>query len=114
MASEGIPGRPHRVVYTAKNFTSGLVQIALKVIRPDLTISESYSLAEFEDPFLSGVYYFDYYTAPNDPLGDYIFIISNPEQSHKEGFRIAYRSSEDIDGSALSLKKRYFGRGWWR
>lgn len=112
MASIGTLGKPYRVVYTAKNFVSGLSQITATVIRPDLTISPSYEMYEFDNVALKGCYYYDLETSADDPLGDYIVIINNPEQSMKDGIRITYQSetqSVALDSIAGGLAKNYFG-----
>jgi hypothetical protein len=112
MASQGTLGKPYRVVYTSRNFVSGLSQINCRIIRPDLTISDSYALTEFTEPGLAGCYYYDFLTTEDDSLGDYIIIINNPEQSLKEGVRITYQSlTQNVALSSISkgLAKNYFG-----
>lgn len=109
---QGLRGKPHRVIYTAKNFVSGLSQLSLKVICPDLVIKGPFQLTEFEDPFLSGVYYYDHLTSEDDQTGDYIFIINNPEQNHKEGFRLTYQEAQTealLVGLSEGFQKNYFG-----
>lgn len=112
MAAVGTLGKPYRIVYTAKNFKTGLTQISCKIIKPDLTISVRNNMCEFEDLDLKGCYYYDFETTLQDQLGDYIVIIHNPEQVHKEGLRITYQSqtqSVALDTISDGLRKNYFG-----
>lgn len=69
-------------------------------------------MTEFTDPFLSGVYYYDHETTEDDMAGDYIVIINNTEQNHKEGFRLTYpKGQAEVILADLSegMKKHYFG-----
>ncbi len=112
MASQGTLGKPYRVVYTSKNFVPGLQQIKVRVIKPDLTLTDSYQMIEFPEDGLSGCYYYDLITREDDSLGDYIVIIDNPEQNHKEALRISYQSqtqSVALESIAGGLAKNYFG-----
>lgn len=112
MASIGTLGKPYRVVYTAKGFVTGLNQIKIRVIKPDLVISELFPMAEFTEEGLTGCYYYDFNTTKEDSLGDYIVIINNPEQAHKTSLRITYQSetqSVALDSISGGLKKHYFG-----
>ena len=108
----GTLGKPYRIVYTAKNFVTGLTLITIKLIKPNRDISLAYSMLEFVDEDLKGCYYYDLETTKEDELGDYIAIINNPEQAHKQGYRITYQSltqSVALDEIAGGLKKNYFG-----
>ena len=111
MASQGVLGKPYRIVYLAKNFVTGLEDLTCKIIKPDLTISEAYPLIEFEDADLKGCYYFDFLTTETDEIGDYIAVINNPEQALKEGYRITYQTatqSEALGSISEGLEKNYF------
>ena len=112
MASIGTLGKTYRCIYAARNYVSGLTAITVRILRPNLVIDPPYPMREFDEADLKGCYYYDFETTKEDPLGDYVFIINNPEQEAKEGVRITYQSetqSVALDTISSGLRKNYFG-----
>lgn len=104
-----ILGVPFKVAYWAKNAKSGLSSITAKVMRPDGTIIGPLILTELADPSFAGSYSATYNTTVNDPEGNYIFVVSSPQESSHKAFKTEYfetRSDIDISGLDIAINRR--------
>lgn len=97
MSSPGVLGQAHRITYISKSLVSGLTDIKAYVIKPDLTRVGPFALNELADTKFSGVYFFDFNTAPTDSPGEYIGIIESPsEGNHRAPFKINFSGDRAI------------------
>lgn len=73
-------GTPYTVVYEAKNFLSGLINIVAMVRKPNGVVSGPFVLTEMPAPF-TGRYSFDFLSNLTDPEGAYIVMISSASEN---------------------------------
>jgi len=66
---------PYKIVYIAKNFTSGLTDVELIVFKPNMSKMGVYVLTEMQDPEGAGIYYIDFNDA--DVVGVYTFVVDS-------------------------------------
>ena len=84
----GYVTKPYRIIYEARNFTTGLSNVQAFVLKPNLTSIGPFMLTELPSVF-GGRYYFDLMTGPTDPTGEYIAAIFSPA----EGIQTTHRVS---------------------
>lgn len=86
-----ILGRPYPLLYLAKNGVSGLTTITAKVLKPDLSVLTTLTLAEISEAGFEGRYTATVYTdAGTDPEGEYLVAINEGVSGHPAIHRISY------------------------
>ena len=81
-------GKPHRIVFSAKNFVSGLTDINIKVLKPNGSLHVNSTMAEFTESGFEGVYYYNILTTTNDPEGEYAVVINSVSQSYASNTKV--------------------------
>lgn len=79
----GYLGVPKRIVYVAKNYSTGLSGVYCKIQKPNGSIVGIFNMIEYTDIDFKGMYFFDYITSLADPAGDYVAIIVSTSENHR-------------------------------
>lgn len=58
-----------RLFYVAKNHTTGLVDVEVNIVKPDLTVDGPFVMTEIPEAEVQGTYYYDWTPAA---VGDYL------------------------------------------
>lgn len=83
-------GNPYPLLYLSKNGVGGLTTITAEVLRPDLSLFASLTLAEIGVAGFEGRYTATVFTnASSDAEGDYLVSINEPD-GHKAIHRISF------------------------
>jgi len=90
-------GRPYKVVYVAKGFTTGLTNIVAKVEKPNGSYVDLFPLIEDVDSFYAGTYYFNLVTSLADPEGEYTVVIVEPTSTHREVLKVTLENPISVD-----------------
>lgn len=102
-------GTPYKITYWAKNAKTGLSGITAKIQRPDGSIIGPLILTEMTDPSFSGAYTATLSTAGTDPEGNYIVVLSSPNEASHKAFKTVYfekRADIDISGLDIAINRR--------
>lgn len=81
-------GVPYRLMYEAKNLTSGLQDVTAEVHSPNGAALGTLSLTE--ETGAPGIYTADFVTPSNGDEGEYLVIYSSPSENIKAFSRISY------------------------
>lgn len=99
-------GKPEKVVYTAKQLTTGLTDIKAYVMKPNGDIVGPFPLLEVDDNNFEGIYTFSFHTdSVNDEHGVYVGIIVSPSENHRTSFKLNYESLEinELNSMVVSI-----------
>jgi len=83
-------GLPYKIIYHAKDLTTGLSNIEATVRKPDGSSLGPLTLAEETVPGMTGIYSVSFSTALSDPEGEWYGIIDSQDESHRAPFRISF------------------------
>ena len=84
----GYVTKPYRVIYEAKNYTTGLLNVQAFIFKPNLTTAGPFPMTEMPSVF-AGRYYFDFITSAGDPEGEYVALIYSPTEGIQTTHRIS-------------------------
>lgn len=88
---------PYRIVYQAKNFTTGVTGVVAFVMKPNNAMAGPFPMTEMASPFL-GNYYCDFFTTSSDPQGEYLEMIFSPNEGIKSSKKFGLYAAPDIAG----------------
>lgn len=84
-------GKKYTVVYESKNLRTGITGITTTIKKPDGSTIGAFSLTEYSEPEFSGIYYAEFNTSVNDPVGEWIGVINSPnEGNYSRAYRISF------------------------
>lgn len=101
-----ILGRPYPLLYLAKNGKSGLTTITAKILKPDLSVFTTLTLAEISEAGFEGRYTATVYTdAGTDPEGEYLVAINEPN-GHPAIHRISYQKQQSDPTGDIGINRK--------
>lgn len=92
-------GKPAVISYQSKNGTTGLTDIKVTIIRPDLTPVGPFALTEYSP----GFYSYSFSTSLLDPEGDYLGIIDSPSESLQTHVKLSLFQPESGGGASVTV-----------
>lgn len=98
----GILGKPYRIGYEARNFATGLIDVAARILRPDGSQSGPFTMIEASAPF-GGRYFVDLISMPTDPEGEYFIAIQSPSEGIQTTERVSLYSDISIQTQISEL-----------
>jgi len=97
-------GKTARISYEAKNQKTGLLDITVKIRKPNDTILGPFQMTEYE----LGFYKYDFATALNDLEGDYLCLIQSPTQNIKAQVKLSlFLAETGSGGTSPALSESY-------
>lgn len=98
----GIIGKPYKILYSSRNFVSGLTDIIAQVKKPDGSLHANYSLLEISGTMFQGTYSFDLASTQNDTKGEYSVVIEEQTSGTKQISKVSLQS--ESSGGSISVQ----------